>query len=334
MPNKLPHPPVLFRSVFTRLLVIGLGIWLLILVAVAATFFLSRTGADSPFRQNVSSYLRYIVSDLGTPPRQERAVTIARRSGLDITYIGDAERWTTGGRFPDIDRLRLHSMDENDTFFSGRSFGHRYIQLRTDSGIFLFDFGWRERDDASFAISHLVLFAVISLILLLGYLAIKRVLRPIKWLQAGVNEVAGGNLTPGVPVQSSDELGQLAASFNAMTERLRTMMAAREHLRDQGLSDRVSHTGSDGSTLEDRINRYGAWEVGIGENIAYGSSTGQRLAMQLIIDQSNPGRNYRLNILNTAFSVSGIACGNSLHYRNMCVIIFAGKYRENTAAAQ
>jgi uncharacterized protein YkwD len=111
-------------------------------------------------------------------------------------------------------------------------------------------------------------------------------------------------------------------------------MAAREHLRDQGLSDRVSHTGSDGSTLEDRINRYGAWEVGIGENIAYGSSTGQRLAMQLIIDQSNPGRNYRLNILNSAFSVSGIACGNSLHYRNMCVIIFAGKYRENTAAAQ
>jgi uncharacterized protein YkwD len=111
-------------------------------------------------------------------------------------------------------------------------------------------------------------------------------------------------------------------------------MAAREHLHDQGLSDRVSHTGSDGSTLEDRVKRYGAWEVGIGENIAYGSNTAQRLVMQLVIDQSNPGRNYRLNILNPAFSVSGIACANALHYRNMCIIIFAGKYHEHTAAAQ
>jgi uncharacterized protein YkwD len=110
--------------------------------------------------------------------------------------------------------------------------------------------------------------------------------------------------------------------------------AARDHLRDQSQADTVSHTGHNGSSLAERVNRYGRWEVGLGENIAHGSSTPQRLAMQLLIDASNPGRNYRLNVLNPAFSVSGIACGNSLQYRNLCVITFAGKYVEQPAGTQ
>jgi uncharacterized protein YkwD len=110
--------------------------------------------------------------------------------------------------------------------------------------------------------------------------------------------------------------------------------AARDHVHDQGQSDKVSHTGNDGSTLADRARRYGSWEIGLGENIAYGSDTPQRLAMQLIIDQSNPGRDYRLNILNPAFAVAGIACGDSVQHRNLCVITFAGKYVEKATGTQ
>jgi uncharacterized protein YkwD len=110
--------------------------------------------------------------------------------------------------------------------------------------------------------------------------------------------------------------------------------AARDHLRDQSLADTVSHTGSDGNTLAERVNRYGVWQSGIGENIASGSGTAQRLVMQMIIDQSDPARQHRLNILNPAFSVGGIACGNSPQYRNLCIITFAGNYVDKTAGAQ
>jgi uncharacterized protein YkwD len=136
------------------------------------------------------------------------------------------------------------------------------------------------------------------------------------------------------PVYEAIQTLQAATPLPALTLSRGLSSAAKDHLRDQSLADTVSHMGSDGSTLEERINRYGTWEIGIGENLAHGSNTAQRLAMQLIIDQSNPGRTYRLNILNPAFSVTGIACGNSILYRNLCVITFAGKYVEKAAGTQ
>jgi uncharacterized protein YkwD len=136
------------------------------------------------------------------------------------------------------------------------------------------------------------------------------------------------------PLYEAIQVLQATAPLPALTLSHGLSSAAKDHLRDQGLAATVSHTGSDGSTPEERINRYGRWEIGIGENLAHGSSTAQRLAMQFIIDQRNPERNYRRNILNPAFSVTGIACGNSPQHFNLCVMTFAGKYIEKTAGTQ
>ena len=45
----------------------------------------------------------------------------------------------------------------------------------------------------------------------------RRVWRPLRELEAALAQVADGDLTVGVPVRGSDELGRLAAHFNAMT---------------------------------------------------------------------------------------------------------------------
>src|SRR5438067_1751895 len=45
----------------------------------------------------------------------------------------------------------------------------------------------------------------------------RRVWRPLRELEAGLAQDADGDLTVGVPVRGSDELGRLAAHFNAMT---------------------------------------------------------------------------------------------------------------------
>lgn len=46
--------------------------------------------------------------------------------------------------------------------------------------------------------------------------------------------------------------------------------AARDHAEDIGPKGIAGHEGSDGSTMQDRIERYGDWSGYIGENISFG----------------------------------------------------------------
>src|SRR3990170_4156003 len=71
--------------------------------------------------------------------------------------------------------------------------------------------------------AQLVRFTVVALILssLVSVLFVWAVAhKPVKELIAGTKKVAAGNLDYRLPVRSRDELGELAASFNKMTEEL------------------------------------------------------------------------------------------------------------------
>jgi uncharacterized protein YkwD len=103
---------------------------------------------------------------------------------------------------------------------------------------------------------------------------------------------------------------------------------ARDHIEAQGSTGSVGHGSTEGSRPHERIGLYGGWEKMVGENIAYGYAHARDAILSFIIDDGVPNRGHRQNILNPNFHVAGITCGPHPVYRTMCVIIFAGGYRE------
>ncbi|WP_406471327.1 CAP domain-containing protein [Streptomyces hirsutus] len=77
--------------------------------------------------------------------------------------------------------------------------------------------------------------------------------------------------------------------------------AAQKHSEDMAASGNMSHTGSDGSSPDDRITRAGySWST-YGENVAYGYSTPEQVMAGWM---ASPG--HKENILNCAFKEIGV----------------------------
>ena len=76
----------------------------------------------------------------------------------------------------------------------------------------------------------IILFILLTLVFVCAFLSIRWILKPIKWLTEGVEQVSKGNLNYQVPIREMDELGELAESFNSMTRRIAEMIHAKEQL--------------------------------------------------------------------------------------------------------
>ncbi len=104
--------------------------------------------------------------------------------------------------------------------------------------------------------------------------------------------------------------------------------AAAELAEEQGRSGGTGHNGKQSHGVRERIERHGKWERQIAENIGYGPKEARMMVMQLIIDDRVKDRGHRTNTFNAAFGTAGVACGSHPLFRSMCVIDFAGGFRE------
>ncbi len=104
--------------------------------------------------------------------------------------------------------------------------------------------------------------------------------------------------------------------------------AAAEHVKDVGASGAFGHTGSDGSTPFDRLNRHGKWSGSAAENIAYGRTDPVQTVLQLIVDDGVASRGHRKNIFNPDFRVFGVAIGPHAQVSPVTVHVFAAGYED------
>ena len=104
--------------------------------------------------------------------------------------------------------------------------------------------------------------------------------------------------------------------------------AAKDLVRMQESTNQTGHTGRDGSTFNQRLNRHGTWGGSCAENIDYGNNSARKIVMALIIDDGVSNRGHRKSIYNPGFKRVGVACGRHQLYRYMCVIELAQSYTE------
>jgi signal transduction histidine kinase len=103
--------------------------------------------------------------------------------------------------------------------------------------------------------NRIVMFLFISLLgvatgVLMGLLLSRLVVRPLAQLRRGVLALAGQNYDATVPLDSNDELGDLAKAFNAMAARLRE---ARDEQAQEFRRDKLTAMGELSATLAHEI---------------------------------------------------------------------------------
>jgi uncharacterized protein YkwD len=119
-----------------------------------------------------------------------------------------------------------------------------------------------------------------------------------------------------------------AGSVDVLKPEKGLSLAAKDHVTDQSRTGQTGHNGSDRSNPETRMKRYGAFSGSwrLGENIAYGDTTGREIVCSLLIDDGVASRGHRINIMNKVFSQTGVGFGTHTKYGTSCTIAYGNGY--------
>lgn len=90
-------------------------------------------------------------------------------------------------------------------------------------------------------------------------------------------------------------------NMHSLTANNKLSLAAEKHSEDMAFNDFFSHTGSDGSSVSTRVTRESYGWKSVGENIAAGQTTPQKVVDAWI---ASPG--HRENMLNSSWEHVGV----------------------------
>lgn len=229
MKVKLPKLTIFLKLVLT-VLVFGL----LLNICVIIVFRL--TTDDKP-RRYLRDFMRKmeksIVYDIGIPPDTVKAKQICDDLDIEMRFESPVRVWTTSNDVPALGDI-LSNPDNRDRFENDESFiahylGKPYSIIRYPQGVFIikpFDPAGLFRPER--AILLLILFITVVIILL--YFLLRKIFRPLRDLSAAVHQIGDGNYNYKVPVNTTDELGELAGSMNEMSAKISSSINSKEQL--------------------------------------------------------------------------------------------------------
>lgn len=107
------------------------------------------------------------------------------------------------------------------------------------------------------------------------------------------------------------------------------LKAAKEHSEDMQKNGITGHTGSNGSTMAQRVEKNGKWKGGLSENVAFQQFSGLDFILYWIVDDGMASRADRKNIFNKAFGVCGISVSAHPKFKSCAVLVLSGEIDES-----
>jgi signal transduction histidine kinase len=222
--------PKFFSSIFIKLMVIiliaGLGINLTIIFFFGAF----RHHIANNYRPHLARYIDYLVKEIGNPPDPERARRIAAETNMVIDFSSASRSWSTSKIPFSFPSKRMHIWHRNDRMLAASHHGAHVVHLKHGDGRLSLYMPHQPDAEKKIKVITICLLLFITALMFGAYFAIRWVLKPLRWLKKGVDQVAQGDLSHRVPLKRSDELRDLSNSFNTMTERLQHLIKSKEQL--------------------------------------------------------------------------------------------------------
>ena len=108
--------------------------------------------------------------------------------------------------------------------------------------------------------------------------------------------------------------------------------SAVQHSNDVGVNGLLSHEGSDGRNVSDRVEDHCEWNDTLGENIDFGSKNAQQVLISLLTDDGVLSRPHRQHIFNPSYKYFGIGVSKHKDHETVSVIDYAGDVRAKGTA--
>lgn len=195
---------------------------------------------------HIALHTDYILNDIGSPPDIARAEAIVAKVPVDIRIVGPDMDWSSSPDFYPLNKIPFGPISLLDLGESSRNelevwarkieslevaryHEHLLIKLQDDGYEVIFA-SPRINEMPAPDYSSLIIAVAGILVLLLCYLAVRWLFKPIVWMHEGASRIGGGDLDYRIPTPRNDELGDLSREFNTMAEDVQGMLEAKRQL--------------------------------------------------------------------------------------------------------
>lgn len=189
---------------------------------------------------HLSLHVSYVLEDIGSPPRIERALAITRRVPVDIRIDGPDISWASDPAFPALADLDFGPSpafsDEPGAWvneLSGVEFAsqddHNYLKMQT--GLYDIVVVSPRISDQSAGPPLIAMIVGMGLgLLLVGYIAVQWLVKPIRAIRMGAAHIGRGQFDYRIPNERKDQLGDLAEDINHLASSVEGMLDAKRAL--------------------------------------------------------------------------------------------------------